>query len=84
MADLKGECKPPRAAKLPTLGRCGGCSPRKFCNFNAPKVDFEASGIYSGSIGSHSSCTMHFVNAEMSSCSKGVGLTSINVLVCVI
>ena len=47
-------------------------------------MDFEASGTYSGSIGSHSSCTMHFVNVEMSSCSKGVGLTSINVLVCVI
>ena len=37
-----------------------------------------------GSIGSHSSCTLHFVAAAMSSCSKGVGLTIINLLVCVI
>jgi len=48
-----------------------------FVNFNALKVDFEASGTYFGSIGTS------LANDAMSSCSKGVGLT-INLLVCVI
>ena len=52
MADLeifKGGCKPPRTAKLPTLRGFGGMLPQE--NFNAPKMDFEASGTYFGSIG---------------------------------
>ena len=80
VADLdifKGGCKPPRAAKLSTLAGSGGSSPRKFCDFNPPKVDFEASGTYFGSIDTS------LANDAMSSCSKGVGLT-INLLVCVI
>ena len=64
-------------------GVWGHAPPGKFCNLNAPKVDFEASGTYFGNIGSHSNCTLHFVDT-MSSCSKGVGLTIINLLVCVI
>ena len=64
VADLqifKGGCKPPR-------GVWGHAPPEKVCNFNAPKVDFETSGTYFGSIGSHSSCTLNFVDAAMSSC----------------
>ena len=35
-----------------TLGECvGHAPPGKFCNFNAHKMDFEASGTYFGSIG---------------------------------
>ena len=53
--------------------------PGKFCNFNAPKVEFEASGTYFSSICSHSSCTLmqHF-NEFMQ---QGAGLT---ILVCII
>ena len=58
MADLeifKGGCKPPGAHKrreaAPTLGGSGGMPHRKI--LNAPKVDFEASGTYFGSIGTN-------------------------------
>ena len=50
MADLeifKGECKPPRACSEAAHSR-GGAPPGNVC---APKVDFEASGTYFGSIG---------------------------------
>jgi len=51
----------------PLLGGSGAMFPQE--NFNASKVDFEASGTYFGSIGTS------LANDVMSSCSKGVGLT---------
>ena len=44
--------EPISAAKRRQLyGDLGAYPPGNFCNFNAPKVDFEASGTYFGSIG---------------------------------